>query len=1184
MNWFRGNRDQPEDNEPPAPNPDPNELRRRRLAKLEEAQAAEKARRKDFEERKAQWLAKKKAEADAGALPTQAPAATAAQPLADKDGATSTSAPVAAVQLPTSSAPPKPNSAVTKHSTEGTKSKPSSVTEEPQKRAPAPLPPMESMVSRAMSRIFGLAHSQQTASAEAVFYPDLIAQLRSDTGVSEGEALVLNADSHSDDILLNRINADPKPLEYMFACYVRCGQQSSELSSNRRLQAEENKDYREGVQEAISITEKRILTYTGMLLMGAFMEMETANSHAFAEYLLNERIPEGFIRALINQHNNPDTGSPDDLEAVFKSVFLFIRSRAKSDSKLSSSSFLKPLKALAALLNHKEMCRLLTSEPSFIPEVRKSKLELLQFAHESYLYPFFQISALPGAPLGQIPLYPEDPAIASAMFPNPTMLDRAEAEGAIYSLRSSLSVARNLLAQICLTICKSGSEPKNAMLSWFSRVFNLNKKRAAMRPNPQLTSRDGFMLNVMFVLLKFCDPIVANGWKLLQKVDPTYPQSSHRIDYTDETRLAADTDMLKRWWVDKRNQNAQESLTRQLEVTARESGLSSSAGSSSNDAANASSSASAPEGTAEPEAVATEFNFITECFWMALRAVQLGFIPVVNLYEDDLYRTLQRMKEVIRDLEAEKERGTLPPDQLAQLPIIKQRFDLMLQTKLCYDVYVQDPELLRMLICFVTADAEWVMKKLLIDPNREAVLPLPLPVDRTFASLPEHSVEIINSVLLTAMHTDPRIVMEHHTLLEEMVSFCVVGSASPLHIKNPYLRAKLVEFLSLIFPRNAAAFADDDGEDEQRPPSEPAMEALFASHQLSRKFLPGSLFRLYVDVEHTGSHTQFYDKFSIRYRIGTILESLWYIPDYRRSVQNEARDESRFLRFVNMVLNDAIHLLDSVLEDLEEMRSLETLMQGGPGSEWEGLSDDEKREKQERLQRLEGSAKSHNQLSNNNVKLLWFLTEDSVVKRIFLRDEMVSRLAEMLNYLLERLCGQRCSDLKVSNPEKVSWKPRLLLKRIMETYIHYATDDDKAFAVAVARDGRSYNAELFVRAIAIARNKHILRPKDIEAFSRVAEAARLAHEADNQEEENLGDIPDEFLDPIMSVLMRNPVKLPTSGNVMDRAIISRILLSDKVDPFNRKLLTEDMLEEDVELKKRIDEFIQERRNGTGQGS
>jgi ubiquitin conjugation factor E4 B len=85
----------------------------------------------------------------------------------------------------------------------------------------------------------------------------------------------------------------------------------------------------------------------------------------------------------------------------------------------------------------------------------------------------------------------------------------------------------------------------------------------------------------------------------------------------------------------------------------------------------------------------------------------------------------------------------------------------------------------------------------------------------------------------------------------------------------------------------------------------------------------------------------------------------------------------------------------------------------------------------------------------------------------------------------------------------------------------------------------------------------------------------LAEEA--QEDEDLGEVPDEFLDPIMSTIMHNPVRLPTSGNVMDRDVISRILLSDKQDPFNRKFLTEDMLTDEAELKIRIQEFRATRR-------
>lgn len=45
-----------------------------------------------------------------------------------------------------------------------------------------------------------------------------------------------------------------------------------------------------------------------------------------------------------------------------------------------------------------------------------------------------------------------------------------------------------------------------------------------------------------------------------------------------------------------------------------------------------------------------------------------------------------------------------------------------------------------------------------------------------------------------------------------------------------------------------------------------------------------------------------------------------------------------------------------------------------------------------------------------------------------------------------------------------------------------------------------------------------------------------------QEEETYADAPDEFLDPIMSTLMLDPVLLPSSSVTVDRSTIARHLL------------------------------------------
>ncbi|KXJ76958.1 hypothetical protein RP20_CCG008557 [Aedes albopictus] len=73
------------------------------------------------------------------------------------------------------------------------------------------------------------------------------------------------------------------------------------------------------------------------------------------------------------------------------------------------------------------------------------------------------------------------------------------------------------------------------------------------------------------------------------------------------------------------------------------------------------------------------------------------------------------------------------------------------------------------------------------------------------------------------------------------------------------------------------------------------------------------------------------------------------------------------------------------------------------------------------------------------------------------------------------------------------------------------------------------------------------------------------------------DPPDEFLDPIMSSLMMDPVVLPSSRITVDRSTIARHLLSDQSDPFNRSPLTMDQVKRDVELKAKIDAWIKEKR-------
>lgn len=69
--------------------------------------------------------------------------------------------------------------------------------------------------------------------------------------------------------------------------------------------------------------------------------------------------------------------------------------------------------------------------------------------------------------------------------------------------------------------------------------------------------------------------------------------------------------------------------------------------------------------------------------------------------------------------------------------------------------------------------------------------------------------------------------------------------------------------------------------------------------------------------------------------------------------------------------------------------------------------------------------------------------------------------------------------------------------------------------------------------------------------------------------------PEEFLDPILGTIMKDPVRLQTSGRVLDRSVAVQCILRGGRDPFNNKRLTAECLEPQLELIQKIGEWKRE---------
>lgn len=218
--------------------------------------------------------------------------------------------------------------------------------------------------------------------------------------------------------------------------------------------------------------------------------------------------------------------------------------------------------------------------------------------------------------------------------------------------------------------------------------------------------------------------------------------------------------------------------------------------------------------------------------------------------------------------------------------------------------------------------------------------------------------------------------------------------------------------------------------------------------------------------------------------------------------------------------------------------------------------ENERQEAEAHAHQLEGIARSDLQFSEEFLRLLIDFTGET--KAAFMVPEIVDRLAAMLDYNLEMLVGPKCSELKVKDSKRTGFNPRDLLRQVLSVFLNLAGRQE--FVQAIAKDGRSYSKEVFLKAASISERFMLKSPTEVEALKGMVDQIETFRQMEADDEEELGEIPDDFLDPLMATLMKDPVILPSSKTIVDMSTIKQHFLSDASDPFNRvPLKIEDVL-------------------------
>uniref|UniRef100_A0A7I4B4Z0 RING-type E3 ubiquitin transferase n=1 Tax=Physcomitrium patens TaxID=3218 RepID=A0A7I4B4Z0_PHYPA len=910
--------------------------------------------------------------------------------------------------------------------------------------------------------------------------------------MSEGRQTLLSRDV-LERVLMERLSTlyegSEPPFLYLVNCYRRA------FGESRKAQTMKDKAALAVIQDALQQVKDLSVSYSVLMLVHAkdnmfpqppdasfspnalLLASLLADGSSSAGYYATssgvEPLPPGFFEGLLMRFED----EPEGFRSTFEHLYKDLQSMVMKMSPLGP--FQRCVRTLVMLVSYPRLAKILVEHPMWSPKGNHVNGRVLEVS--SILGPFFHISVIPDHPV----FGNGEPNARQQCFSD--VSSRRDLASSYTTIKTVLHQLYDGMHEVLLKLLRT-SETRESVLQYLADVIQKNVNRSQLQSNPFAVASSGMFVSLSAVMLKLCEPFLDASLSKRDKLDPRYVLQGGRLDFSGLTAVFATSEELGKW-VDSRNHSRAEGYRQIQQFGEQEEMRRLQAEEASTSMMN--SSQSHPLRNIASAIDSMKFTFICECFFLTARVLNLGLIKALSDFKS-LLQKLSRRKDDLAALKNMRGNGA-PPSIEQDIIQAEAVVEQLSQDRLCYDSQLlKDLDLLQEALSYYRLMVVWLTG--LVGGFH---MPLPVPCPMEFASMPEHFVEDAMELLLFACRIPKAL---DGVNLDEFMSFIVMFMGSPHHIRNPYLRAKMVEVLNGWMPSKCTS-----------PTLVSSMSSLFEGHHLALEYLVPNLLQLYVDIEFTGAHNQV-------------------------AVREE---KGAYLKFLNLLINDSIFLLDESLKKIPELKEMEAQL--ADTTAWSRRPAQERQERERHYHQQEHIVRIDMMLANEDVKMIQYTSAE--ITAPFLLPEMAERIAAMLNYFLVQLVGPQRKALSVKDPEKYEFRPKELL------------------------------AQLFTEAAGLLRRIGSLPMQMIEAFELLGAKARTQAQEMMDAEAMLGDIPDEFLDPIQYTLMTDPVILPSSKTIVDRSVIQRHLLSDQTDPFNRSLLTVEMLIPDHELKRRIDDYL-----------
>ncbi len=419
--------------------------------------------------------------------------------------------------------------------------------------------------------------------------------------------------------------------------------------------------------------------------------------------------------------------------------------------------------------------------------------------------------------------------VTRAYFTGPRTLDRGRIKNAQNALQITLAAHQADLRSIVNAFVRASTETRNKVLDWFAYAMNVNHKRRALQVDPREVSSDGFMMNVTVILDCLCEPFMDSTFSKVDRIDVDYFRRNPRIDIKEETKLNADQSQADAFYENK------------------------------------------VDGTS---------NFITEVFFLTLAAHHYGS-EATNSKMRNLDKDIKFYERHIAKMEAERSKFASRPAELAMFELSLRRHTDVLEKSLSLKFAIEgvllEEKMQSRSLQFMRYVSVWLLRvasRSTYTPDKALALPLPETQPEAFSCLPEYALQDIVDNFKFVFRYIPQIILS--AVGDELIALCITFLQSSEYIRNPYLKSSLV---SLLFSGTWPTYHLKRG----------VLGDLLTNSSFANQYLLHAVMKFYIECESTGAHTQFYDKFNIRYEIFQVIKCVWSNDIYKRQLTQQSK-------------------------------------------------------------------------------------------------------------------------------------------------------------------------------------------------------------------------------------------------------------------------------------------------------